>query len=331
MKKRFFAFLLAAVMIVGLLPATALAVTGTPLTGGGDLSGGTYYLNGNVDLTGAVVIKGNVTLDLNGYVLNRGLISSTGSTTSNSKGSVIYVDNGGSLTLTDSGTTQHKFKKLESGLWVLDETSGTELITGGVITGGTGTKDARNSDHFGGGIYVVGGGSLTIKGGNIVGNYGAKFGGGVFSDQNGSFRLEGGTICGNLANIGGGIALGGGQTGVMTGGFIRNNTATHNDDGGGIGLISAGGVATMYLTGGVITANTAPVGAGVRNKSNTFYVGGNIVISGNKSLNGSESNFFTDMSAGGLLCCDGTGGHPVPNNMNIGVGRWSAVTIKLKV
>ena len=136
----------------------------------------------------------DIVLDLNGYVLNRGLIASNGAVTNKEQGSAISV--AGKLTVTDSNTGGqfHKFK-LESGLWVLDEADGTKIVTGGVITGGTGTHDTA---YIGGGIMVTGTGDLTIEDGNIIGNT-ATIGGGVEVAAGGSLTMHGGTVTGNTA------------------------------------------------------------------------------------------------------------------------------------
>lgn len=80
----------------------------------------------NIDIDSTLTVNRTVTLDLDGNVLKR-----TGS------GSVIKVESGGNLTLQDSSTsTPHKFTPGGDGLWGLDETGGSEIVYGGIITGG---------------------------------------------------------------------------------------------------------------------------------------------------------------------------------------------------
>lgn len=178
------------------------------------LTEGTYFLCNNVNLTQTLVIRGNVTLDLNGFVLKI-----TGS------GSVIKIESG-SLTLVDSHPAAiHKFVKEATGLWTLNENAGTEIVKGGVITGG----NAGYND--GGGVYVCPGAGLVMRGGSIVGCK-AKQGGGVYvADKNeaktlGRFTMKGGSIVGCVATdesySGGGVANHGDFT--MTGGTIRSCT-----------------------------------------------------------------------------------------------------------
>lgn len=186
------------------------------------LTEGTYYLCNNVKLTQTLVIQGDVTLDLNGFVLKI-----TGS------GSVIKVESG-TLTLVDSHPAAiHKFVKNTNGSWTLDESQGTETVHGGIITGGNAGNNA------GGGVYVCPGAGLVMQGGNIAGCK-AKQGGGVYvADKNeaktlGRFTMEGGSIVGCVATdesySGGGVANHGAFT--MTGGTIRSCTAAGH--GGGI-------------------------------------------------------------------------------------------------
>ena len=185
--------------------------SGTPLTNDNianymTLSSGTYCLDGGYsvrssDITSPLTITGNVTLDLNGYVLKM-----TGA------GSVIYVGPGATLTLTDSKPrAKHKFTPTANDLWVLDETNGTETVRGGVITGGTGYPFSLSSGsvNCGGGVYIAPGGQLTMTGGNIIG-CSAEFGGGVciYPGRDGEqmpFSMSGGSIIGCSAEYGGGV------------------------------------------------------------------------------------------------------------------------------
>lgn len=188
--------------------------SGTPLTNDNianymTLSSGTYCLDGgysvrSIDITSPLTITGNVTLDLNGYVLKM-----TGA------GSVIYVGPGATLTLTDSKPRAiHKFTPNANDLWVLDETNGTETVRGGVITGGTGYPihfshgSGGYYNYYGGAVYIEPGGQLTMTGGNIVG-CSATDGGGVCIDselngEHGQFSMTGGSIIGCVAYGGGG-------------------------------------------------------------------------------------------------------------------------------
>ena len=143
-----------------------------------------------------------MTLDLNGHVLKYESVN---------KGSVIVVKDGGQLTIEDSNTSKpsHRFNP-NGKLWVLDEASGTEIVTGGVITGGTGHPfQLYSTVNCGGGVYIAPGGQLTMTGGNIIG-CSAEYGGGVCiypkqDSKQGQFSMSGGSIIGCSAESGGGV------------------------------------------------------------------------------------------------------------------------------
>lgn len=200
------------------------------------LTEGTYFLCNNVNLTQTLVIRGNVTLDLNGFVLKI-----TGS------GSVIQVDSG-TLTLVDSHPAAiHKFVKEATGLWTLNENAGTEIVKGGVITGGIGREHSFSSvygsisENGGGGVFINQDASFVMEGGNIVGCSAVgehNTAGGVLVARSASFVMKAGKIAGCTAARGGGVyvadrdgdyALG---SFTMNGGTIRNCTAAYGYGGG---------------------------------------------------------------------------------------------------
>ena len=195
----------------------------------------TVKLAANISISSSLTVNRKVTLDLNGYVLKY---------VSANEGSVIVVEGSGNLTLTDSNTTaKHKFMP-NGKLWVLDDASGTEAVTGGVITGGTGTDISTfggTTWYCGGGALIKNGGSLTMRGGNIIG-CSAECGGGVCTDseQTGKFSMSGGSIAGCVASdIGGGVFASG--TFKMSGqAVIRSCTAES---------------ATQYVCGGGVYVN----------------------------------------------------------------------------
>ena len=210
-----------------------------------------------------------MTLDLNGHVLKY---------ESANKGSVIVVENGGQLTIEDSNTSNLSHKFMPNGkLWVLDEASGTETVTGGVITGGTGYPFTLSSGtvNCGGGVYIAPGGQLTMTGGNIIG-CSAEFGGGVciYPRQNGEqiqFSMSGGSIIGCVASdIGGGVGAYG--TFKMSGPAVIRSCAVESADnfvlGGGVfvdGSFEMSGEATIkgchaisdFANGGGVFVNSS--------------------------------------------------------------------------
>lgn len=247
------------------------------------LTDGSYYLEtkagesaANFVITAPIVVTGNVTLDLNGYALKL-----------EGSGSVIRVENGATLTLVDSKPNAvNKFSVAETtGLWQQDA-AGTKVIKGGAITGGTGTGKAGNT--CGGGIYVRKGGTLLMRGGNIVGCT-AREGGGVHVEAGGRFEMSAGTITGCVAQTanndntrGGGLCNFG--TTVLSGAAairdcraILSGESTNKNEGGGICSVRNLTIRDNVTVSGC-TANeesdAMSIGGGDANNSPTEIIGG---------------------------------------------------------
>ena len=273
--------------------------TAEELTGAlADSSFSWITLKRDIDIGSTLTVNRTVTLDLNGCVLKM-----TGG------GSVIKVESDGNMTIADSNkTTQHNFnpncKYLTwyIDMWKLDK-DGTEIVSGGVITGGGG--DFVYND--GGGVLVNAGGTLTMTGGSIVGCSAGGLGGGVrlaydsAIGKSSTFTLTGGSIIGCAAQIGGGVYVASGCTFVMATSSNIHNCIANNDGGGVInhgtfkmygGTISActtvafggGGVCnkgTFIMSDGMIKGCTSPdgqyaSGGGVRNSNQFTMTGGTI-------------------------------------------------------
>ena len=147
-------------------------------------------LTGDIEITAFMAVSRPVTIDLNGHLLK----------TTSGVSNLIHVTPNGELTLIDSNPNAvHKFDK-SNALWKLaaEDAEGEYIveIKGGAITGGTGTGEAGNT--CGGGIYVRKGGTLLMRGGNIVGCT-AREGGGVHVEDGGRFEMSAGTITGCTA------------------------------------------------------------------------------------------------------------------------------------
>lgn len=286
--------LLTLCMVLGLLPGmtlTASAAEGThdhsqgwtELTAGGYPKSGNYYLSDDLTLSSNLIINGqNVTICLNGHVL----------TGKSNDYSVIQVKNGGTLTICDCGSTEHKGYLDAEGLWKAGESVPDGCtkcdLTGGVITGGNpGTYEK------GGAVNIASGTTVTFTGGNIAGNT-ADYGGGVYNE--GTLNLDGGKIVGNKAlYTGGGVSNGspgyaGGNVN-MTGGAISYNTTDSGNNGNyGGGVYNDG---TFNMTGGTISHNY------VNGK------GGGVYISYGKQTsiaNAAITNNTASASAAGVYC-----------------------------
>lgn len=241
----------AAAMLNGLYAALPVAngeaevTTASELTGAlADSSISRITLKGDVEISSTLTVNRTVTLDLNGNVLKM-----TGG------GSVIKVESGSNLTIQDSNTaTPHNFTLGGDGLWVLDA-SGSEIVNGGIITGGTGMPPGVNYSE-GGGVYVSAGATLTMNGGSIVGCK-AESGGGVcivydYTAQKASeFIMKGGSIIGCTASSGGGVLIRSGCRFTMNSGSeIRCCTAR---TGGGVTINASSSLAGSFtLAGGKI-------------------------------------------------------------------------------
>ena len=182
-------------------------------------------LTGDIEITAYMTVQRAVTIDLNGHLLK----------TTSGVSNLIHVTQNGELTLIDSNPNAvHKFDK-SNALWKLaaEDAEGENIveIKGGAITGGTGTGEAGNT--CGGGIYVRKGGTLLMRGGNIVGCT-AREGGGVHVEDGGRFEMSAGTVTGCVAQSANDDARGGGicnfGTTVLSGtAAIRDCRALQNE------------------------------------------------------------------------------------------------------
>lgn len=274
----------------------AEVTTASELTGAlADSSISRITLKGDIDIGSTLTVNRTVTLDLNGCVLKM-----TGSD------SVIKVAADGDLTIQDRNTTtQHKFNPHCKYLtWYIDmwelDNGGSEIVSGGVITGG-------GRDQSDGGGVLVAGGTLVMAGGNIVGCSATSRGGGVYlgkdsdTGKNGTFIMTSGSIIGCAAQLGGGVYVATGCTFAMATSSNIHNCIANNDGGGVInhgtfrmygGTISActtvafggGGVCnkgTFIMSDGMIKGCTSPdgqyaSGGGVRNSNQFTMTGGTI-------------------------------------------------------
>ena len=238
----------------------------------------TVKLTADITIGTTLTVSRTVTLDLNGNVLKM-----TGGF------SVIKVESGGDLTIADSTPNKvHKFNPNYTdmwgcGLWKLDKDTGTEIVSGGVITGGGG--DLTHSD--GGGVLVNVGGKLTMTGGSIVGCSAGGLGGGVHLAYDSSigksstFTMTGGSIIGCAAKNGGGVSVSPGCTFTMgSGSEIRNCNA--QSGGGGVdisALWNSNIIGCFIMNGGTIRTCTGLYGGGVYNSGSFIMSGGTIKAS----------------------------------------------------
>lgn len=274
-------------------------------------------LTGDIEITVYMTVSRPVTIDLNGHLLK---------TTSGASNLIQVIENGG-LTLIDSNPNAvHKFDK-SNALWKLaDETTAEENIIevkGGAITGGTGTGEAGNT--CGGGIYVRKGGTLLMRGGNIVGCT-AREGGGIYVEDGGRFEMSAGTITGCVAQTannddtrGGGLCNFG--TTVLSGAAairdcraILSGESTNKNEGGGICSVRNLTIRDNVTVSGCTASEESDamsIGGGDANNSPTEIIGG--------TFDGSVTNGGT--ISGGAF----TG--PVWNNGIISGGQFTGSVV----
>ena len=252
--------------------------------------GGSLKLLNDVEYSGSMDVAFDLVIDLNGYVL---------------KMNGIKVENGGSLTIIDSDPQkEHKFTPNDDGLWVLDETNGTKTVKGGVIYGGSAEK--------GGGVYVAGGGTFTMTGGNIVGcmaTASATFqarGGGVFVADRGTFTMSGGSIAG--CTTVGGYSYGGG---------IYNE-----------GTVNLSGTAEIRDCHAKDSDGETAFGGGISDNGEAFQISGNVRITGCTASGGGTDAVSMDT---GSVISGGTFDGSVQNTGTISGGTFNGRVVNSKM
>ncbi len=232
------------------------------------LPAGSYRLADDVVLRASIVIKGNVTLDLNGRHIRKNdqaLCSAF---------RVIGKD--ASLTLTDSSQNETGkicdffTETLGSGVYV---DGGSFIMNGGMI-------DRCSGHRGGGGVYLTNGASFTMNAGTIrecTARENAS-GGGVYVDSGCTFIMEGGAIDSCISLLGSAAGVYAAGTFVMSGGEIRGcyTDDGNSGDGGGVYVASSG---MFEMSGGSIEGCCAWInGGGVYvNTNGTFKMSGGTI------------------------------------------------------
>lgn len=239
-------------------------------------------LSGNIDLTAPLDIRENVTLDLNGCVLNAGY-----------RCPVIRLYDEAKLIVVDSDPTKpHYFTVDENGLW---KWNGTDAATenevlGGIITGG----NSKASIYFssGGGIVLNSNTSAELLSGSIVGCTSDK-GGGVIVTMGASFVLGDGsspahiigcTVSGDSTLMGGGVYVTAGTPGdasftMNPGAEIRSCTVVSDsyrswNCGGGV-----------YIQDGIFTMNGGTITYCHVTEREATRRGGGVCLTGGATMN----------------------------------------------
>ena len=287
-------------------------------------------LGEDIDISGAALVaKGTSTLDLNGFMLRRVLQST---------GSVIQVDAGATLTLTDSGDGSriYTFGKDNDGYWKYN-VNGNTRFAGGLIAGGS--AYLPDGDVNGGGVYVADGGTFIMEKGKIIGCRARNNGGGVYVADGGKFIMNGGEIrgCVTYEDGNGTVYVSAGAEFQMRGSARITECLARSGSGGGV-YVAENGTFTMSGSsaitnckgsrgGAVYNAGTFTMrdnshiadciyissiagGGGVHNKG-TFNVEGG-------SITGSVNDYNREQSSDDI-CIEGTlnAGITIACNVNV--------------
>lgn len=253
-----------------------------------ELPAGCYYLSDSFEPSYSIIVKGDVTICLNGHNINM-----------KSAGNVFEVDEGGTLTLTDcKGNSSISHSDVEWGRGVL-VSNGTFNMYGGKICN---NKCASKYQMSGAGVEVDKG-TFNMHGGEISGNKVSSNGGAVYSLD--TFNMYGGSITGNTAQyFGGGVSVYKGTFNMFDGTISGNKVTSatmQSHGGGGVWVHTTG---TFCMKGGSITGNTAYPYNYDYNKANgggvycrgSLELSGSPVIEGNKLTTGESNNLVSYMN-----------------------------------
>lgn len=222
-----------------------------------------------------LTFTGNVTIDLNGHIIDRGLSSASPAT----NGYLVSIASGCSLTINDTG--------------------GGGIITGGKVSGNGGA--------------IINAGTLTVSGGTITGNSATGNGGAIFNT--GTATISGGTLSSNSASQGGAVYNNGtltvssgaiqNNTASTNGGGIYHYDGTLNMSGAPTISGNQKGTAdnNVYLASGkTITVNadltnTTPIGI-TRANIGVFTTGLNTYAGDYTKFISDDARFVTANSSG---------------------------------
>ena len=331
MKRRFLSILLAALMLLSLLPATALAAvdgsgtTSSPYTVSSATdfaealekgNTGTIYVKLNNNIKGDLTVPSGKTVSLN---LN-------GKTITNASDHTITVAAGGSLTITGTGTVDN----VTHGKAAIYN-NGTMSITGGTYTRSQETQDTAENKYQGANSWytVVNNGTMTISGGTFYTADGtpAKLGnrsslirngasssnsnvyltiaGGTFTSAANVIKNEAGSVIrsisgGTFTMDNSGIAWQGGNNMLESYGTIESITGgTFRALGDGIAMNEKGGESPTYYRHGI----------GVYNEGEILDIGGMVTF----SMEGTQNR---------LIRYDNVNGTESPGSINITGGVY---------
>ena len=239
-------------------------------------------INGDVGITAAITIKGDVTF-MGGGTLNR----------MSTSGNLIKVESG-SLTLGNVTIDGNNVIISDSGAAAAINMAGGTVI----MNEGAKITNHKRTSGYGPAVYMTGG-NFKMKGGTISGCESRNYGGAIYIDG-GSFEMNGGIIENNKttlssAGYGGGAFYVREATLIINDGLIQNNSS---NSGGAIYNTSFG---TTIINGGVIKGNAAvgdsPSGSAIFHSCKTTGEA-TLQIGGNANINvGNDIYLMSNTSA----------------------------------
>lgn len=203
-----------------------------------------FYTDWACEYEETVPVGADWVINLNGHMVNRGLATFDLQVYDN--GRIFSVADSARLTINGGDkTVEHKgILRTDMNFWVSDEENGTDVIKGGLLTGGAIGEDAKGNGAGGGAISVWGSNAVvelvdvTLAGNVSYTLYGGH--GGAICTQYAASHVEliltGAKVVYNIANTGAGIAHDA-DSGVLTlrqGSEVCYNRAKR--DGGGISV-----------------------------------------------------------------------------------------------
>jgi Divergent InlB B-repeat domain/Right handed beta helix region len=282
------------------VPATTCTVNSTADSGSGTLRD---CLAGTADTIDATGVSGTI-------LLTSGELQVTHGVTINGPGAAnLAVDGNATFRVFDNFASNVTI----SGLTITNGLAADGIGGGGILNrGGLALIDSNVVSNVagngccydGGGMYNLGGATLTVTDSTISGNSASYDGGGI--ENQGTVTVSNSLISNNsAARDGGGIDGNGGLSITVGNSTISGNSAS----GGGGGMCACGyGGPTTTITNSTISNNSANVGGGIYNLAQA--------PSGLTVLNSTISgNFFTgtDQAGGGIM----NGGDATVSNSTI--------------
>ncbi len=318
-KKKVMSLLIAAVMIIGMLPMGAVTVMAD-----GDIEyqyydNGTWY-DGTKYSSEYTVVDSNTTSWNAGWYVVKDTVTISGRITVNGEVNLILADTG-SLTAS-SGIT-------------VSGNSNSLTIYGQENNFGKLTANASSNSAGIGGTNGASGNNITINGGTITatGNWGAGIGGG-HGGAGSNITINGGTVTATAGS--GGAGIGGGDSGEGNYIYINGGTVTAIGDAGGAG-IGGGGYynkatgSKIYITGGIVNATGGSNGGagigGGENKAGTEIEisGGYITATGGGNQDGVGDSIGSGRNTSETSSITITGGYYASDSSNSTVGASGTV------